>query len=263
MEVGKQQKHFVLTHGACHGAWVWYKVKPEIEAAGHLFTAVNLAASGINSKQLDDVRSLHDYTLPLLEVLEAIPQGEKVILVGHSGGGMSAALAMEKYPEKISVAVFLNAIMPDSTNGPSFVLDKYAGGTPPEAWMDTQFAAFGDPNEPLISLAVGPKFMKSTLYHLCSTEDYTLGTLLVRPGSLFMEDLHKLDKFTNEGFGSVPRIYVVCTEDKTIPAEFQRWMIENNPVKEVKEIEGADHMPMFSKSDQVCKCFLEIAAEYN
>ncbi|KAA8547240.1 hypothetical protein F0562_003896 [Nyssa sinensis] len=263
MEVSKPKNHFVLTHGACHGAWVWYKVKPRIEAAGHRFTAVNLAACGVNTKQLDEVRSLYDYTLPLLEVLASIPENEKVILVGHSGGGMSAALGMEKYPEKISVAVFLNAIMPDATHGPSYVLDQYTAGTPPDAWKDTQFLTFGDPKEPLIGLAVGPKFLKSTLYHLCCDEDYTLGTLLVRPGSLFMEDLHKADKFTDAGFGSVTRVYVVCDEDKTIPVEFQRWMIENNPVKEVKEIKGADHMPMFSKQDEVCKCLLEIAEKYN
>lgn len=120
----KEQKHFVLVHGVCHGAWVYYKVKPRVEAAGHRFTAVNMAAAGVNEKKLEEVPSLYEYTKPLLDVLAAIPENEKVILVGHSGGGMSAALGMEKYPDKISVGVFLNAIMPDTTNSPSFVLEK-------------------------------------------------------------------------------------------------------------------------------------------
>ncbi|KAK3000161.1 hypothetical protein RJ639_024315 [Escallonia herrerae] len=253
-------KHFVAVHGACHGAWVYYKLKPRIEALGHRFTAVNLAASGVNEQKLEEVHSLYDYTKPLLEVLASIPADEKVMLIGHSGGGMSAALGMEKFPHKISVGVFLNAIMPDTTNRPSFVLEKYSAGTPVDAWKDSQFAVYGDP--PLTSVTVGPKFLSSTLYHLCPVEDFTLGTLLVRPGSLFIENLLTEDKFTAEGLGSVTRVYVVCDEDKTIPLEFQRWMIENNPVTEVKEIIGADHMPMFSKPDELCKCLAEIADTY-
>nr|AAU95203.1 protein S [Catharanthus roseus] len=253
-------KHFVTVHGVGHGAWVYYKLKPRIEAAGHRCTAVNLAASGINEKKLEEVRSSIDYAAPLLEVLDSVPENEKVILVGHSGGGMTAAVGMEKFPNKISLAVFLNAIMPDTENRPSYVLEEYTAKTPPEAWKDCQFSAYGDP--PITSLVCGPEFISSTLYHLSPIEDHALGKILVRPGSLFIEDLLKAEKFTEEGFGSVPRVYVIAAEDKTIPPEFQRWMIENNPVKEVKEIKGADHMPMFSKPDELSQCLLDIAKKH-
>lgn len=72
----------------------------------------------------------------------------------------------------------------------------------------------------------------------------------------------KLENFTDEGFGSIPRVYVIAGDDKTIPPDFQRWMIENNPVKEVKEIKGTDHMPMFTKPDELCQCLLEIAKKH-
>ncbi|KAI8535187.1 hypothetical protein RHMOL_Rhmol10G0154300 [Rhododendron molle] len=253
--------HFVATHGMCHGAWVWHKVKPQMEAAGHQFTAVDLSACGANPKKLDEVHSLYDYTKPLLEVLASLPPDDKVVLVGHSGGGIAATVAIEKYPWKISLDIFLTGIMPDTEHGPSYALDQYAAGTPADAWKDTQFSVYGDPNEPLTSLVVGPHFLKSTLYQLCPIEDFTLATLMVRPGSLLIEDLHKIKKFTDEGFGSITRVYVVvCEQDKCIPPEFQRWMIENNPVEEVKVIEEADHMPMFSAPEKLCKCLLEIAA---
>ncbi|KAE9448938.1 hypothetical protein C3L33_19164, partial [Rhododendron williamsianum] len=205
-----------------------------MEAAGHQFTAVDLSACGADPKKLDEWDTV--------------------------GGGIASAVAMEKYPRKISLAIFLTGIMPDTEHGPSYALDQYAAGTPADAWKDTQFSVYGDPNEPLTSLVVGPHFLKSTLYQLCPIEDFTLAPLMVRPGSLFIEDLHKIKKFTDEGFGSVTRVYVVCEQDKCIPPEFQRWMIENNPVKEVKVIEEADHMPMFSAPEKLCKCLLEIAA---
>ncbi|CAA2974959.1 salicylic acid-binding 2-like [Olea europaea subsp. europaea] len=255
-----QQKHFVATHGVGHGSWVYYKLKPRIEAAGHRFTPVDLAASGVNEKKLEEVLTLDEYTTPLLEVLASIPENEKVVLIGHSGGGMAAAVGMEKYPEKIAVAVFLNAIMPDSKNRPSYVLEQYSAKTPLDAWLDTQFSTYGCP--PITSLLVGPKFISSSLYHLSTVEDQALGALLMRPGSLFIEDLLKADNFTDAKFGSVPRVFVLASEDRVIPPEFQRWMIENNPVKEVKEIKGSDHMPMFSRPDELCQCLVEIAKTY-
>ncbi|CAK9166416.1 unnamed protein product [Ilex paraguariensis] len=217
MEVAKQKKHFVLVHGACHGAWIWYKIKPRLESAGHQVTALDMSASGINPKKLDELRTLYDYTLPLIEFMASVPPNEKVILVGHSLGGLNLAVAMDKYPEKISVAVFLAAFMPDSTHTPSYVLDQ----------------------------------------------DLTLAKTLVRPGSLFLEDLSKTTKFSTERYGSVKRVYVICNEDKGIPEEFQQWMIDNIGAMEAKEIKGADHMAMCSKPAELCHCLLEIANKYD
>ena len=118
------QKHFVLVHGACHGAWCWYKLKPQLESAGHRVTALDLAASGINMKAIQDVHTLYEYTEPLLEFLASLPPNEKVVLVGHSLGGLNLALAMDKYPERVAVGVFLAAFMPDTRHKPSYVLDQ-------------------------------------------------------------------------------------------------------------------------------------------
>lgn len=123
-EANKEQKHFVLVHGACHGAWSWYKLKPRLEYAGHRVTAIDLAASGINLKSITDLYTMADYSQPLLEFMASLSPNEKVILVGHSLGGMSLALAMEEFTEKISVSVFLTAFMPDTIHQPSYVLEQ-------------------------------------------------------------------------------------------------------------------------------------------
>ncbi|KAI7733337.1 hypothetical protein M8C21_028375, partial [Ambrosia artemisiifolia] len=104
--------------------WCWFKLKPLLEAAGHRVSAFDLAASGTNTQSIQDVATLSDYTKPLLDFMATIPPEEKVVLVGHSLGGMNIALAMEKFPEKVSVAVFLTAFMPDSDHKPSYVLDQ-------------------------------------------------------------------------------------------------------------------------------------------
>ncbi|WMV14984.1 hypothetical protein MTR67_008369 [Solanum verrucosum] len=261
MEVMK--KHFVLVHGAGHGGWCWYKLKPLLEAAGHKVTTFDLAASGIDLRKIEQLHTLHDYTLPLMELMESLPQEEKVILVGHSLGGMNLGLVMEKYPQKINVAVFLAAFMPDSVHISSYVLDQYYEQTPEENWLDTQFLPYGSPEDPLTSLTFGPKYLANKLYQLSSPEDLTLALSLMRPSSLFREDLSKAKYFTDEGYGSVKRVYIMCTEDKGIPEEFGRWQIDNIGVTEAKEIKGADHMSMLSMPKELCDTLLEIAHKYN
>ncbi|GLT49959.1 hypothetical protein SLA2020_234790 [Shorea laevis] len=76
-----------------------------------------------STKRTSRIHTMHQYTKPLLEILAALPSGERVILAGHSLGGLNLALAMDKFPKKISVGVFIAAFMPDTTHRPSYVLD--------------------------------------------------------------------------------------------------------------------------------------------
>jgi len=115
-------KHFVLVHGACLGAWSWYKLIPPLKSYGHNVTAIDLAASGINLVRVSDIQTFSDYSKPLIDFMESIPSTQKVILVGHSLGGASISQAMELFPKKISVAVFVTATMP----GPSLPLSEIA-----------------------------------------------------------------------------------------------------------------------------------------
>lgn len=120
----ENQKHFVLVHGTCHGAWCWYKIIPLLRGAGHRVTALDLGASGIDSKQVDEVPSLWDYVKPLMEFMATIPHDEKVILVGHSYGGLPISLAMERFPHKILVAVFVTAYLPHYSSPPGTLIQE-------------------------------------------------------------------------------------------------------------------------------------------
>ncbi|XP_021714227.1 salicylic acid-binding protein 2-like [Chenopodium quinoa] len=254
------KKHFVLVHGATLGAWCWYKVKPLLEAAGHRVTPLDMAASGINLKKIHEIQGMRDYTEPLIAFLTSLPENEKVVLVGHSLGGINLALAMEMLPHKIEIAVFLAAFMPDYVNTPSFIFDQFVAQLPDENyWLDTEFKNTGDPKETLTTMSFSPQFI-AKLSHLSSIEDYELTMMLKRTSSLFLHDAWKPEaKLSKERYGSVRTAYVICNEDKGILAPFQRWMIENHGVKEVKELKGSDHMPMFCMPKQLCDCLQEIA----
>ncbi|CAH8263249.1 unnamed protein product [Arabidopsis lyrata] len=104
--------------------------------------------------------------------------------------------------------------------------------------------------------------MAKNLYQLSPVQDLELAKMLVRPQPLITKNLAEKSSFSEEGYGSVPRIYIVCEKDLVVPEDYQRSMINNFPVKEVMEIKDADHMPMFSKPQELCALLLEIANKY-
>ncbi|CAI0553883.1 unnamed protein product [Linum tenue] len=261
MEEGK--KHFVLVHGAAHGAWCWYKLIPLLKSSGHKVTALDLGASGVDPNRLDEIATISDYARPLMEFMASLPEDDgKVILVGHSFGGYVISLVMEMFPQKVLVAVFVTAEMPNLVEPPATLMIEYCARATPRTWLDTEFAPASSSQPDFLTMLFGPEFLCSRLYQLCSKEDLELGKALVRPSSLFLHDLSKAAKFTEEGYGSVRRVFVICNEDQGINEEFQRWMIQNYVVEEVMEIKESDHMAMLCEPRKLFDCLSQIANNY-
>lgn len=112
------RKHLVLVHGLCHGAWSWYKVMTHLRSTGHRVSAVDLGGSGTHPSRLEEIATFSDYIQPLLQFLQSLSADERVVLVGHSFGGLAISMAMEKFPHIVSVAVFITAYMPNCKNPP-------------------------------------------------------------------------------------------------------------------------------------------------
>ncbi|XP_021894237.1 polyneuridine-aldehyde esterase-like isoform X2 [Carica papaya] len=83
-----------------------------------------MAGSGVHPKQLDEIHTISDYAEPLMKFMASILPEEKVVLVGHSMGGICISGAMEKFPHKISVAVFVTAILPSFNLGLTVILEE-------------------------------------------------------------------------------------------------------------------------------------------
>ncbi|XP_070012827.1 methylesterase 10-like isoform X2 [Nicotiana tabacum] len=211
------KKHFVLVHGFCLGAWCWYKLVNLLQKIDHKVTALDLGASGINMKQLKEIVSITDYVQPLMDFMVSLPHDEKVILVGHSYGGLCISLAMEAFPQKISAAVFITAYMPNHKDPPALLIQ----------------------------------------------EDLELAKMLIRPGKFFTEDMSKEGLLTQEKYGSVRRVYVLCHDDPVMEEEFQMYNIQKSPPHEVKYIAKAGHMVMISQPLKLSLCLQEIADNYH
>ncbi|KAF7032739.1 hypothetical protein CFC21_043886 [Triticum aestivum] len=219
MEGSSSGKHFILVHGLCHGAWCWYKLVPMLRAAGHRVTALDMAASGAHPARMDEVPSFEDYSRPLLDAVAAAPAGERLVLVGHSLGGLNIALAMETFPRKVAAAVFLAACMP--------CVGRHMGAT---------------------------KIVGSKADHTLATMLVRPGCQFLDDPTMKDEVL-----LTDANYGSVNKVYVVAMADASNSEEMQHWMVDLNPGTEAEEIAGADHMAMCSKPRELCGVLLRIA----
>ncbi|KAF8015547.1 hypothetical protein BT93_H1159 [Corymbia citriodora subsp. variegata] len=234
----QREKHFVLIHGACHGAWCWYRVVTLLESSGHKVTALDMAASGVHPKQARELTSIVEYVEPLFDFLEGLPQEEKVILVGHSMGGLVLSMAMERFPEKRGHR------------------SKFSVGS--------AYAFDDGPARPPTALFFGGDLLSSKLYQLSPPEDLTLASYLMRPSRLYPDQAKMKEEVavTRGKYGAVRRAYIVCDQDLILTEDLQRWMVGMNPPDEVKVISGSDHMVMFSNPHELCLAFGEIAECY-
>lgn len=101
-------KHIVLVHGAWQGSWSFDLIKPLLQQKGWTVHAVDLPDNGWNSDTQIKAsqQSYCDYVVQMVHNI-----GEPVVLLGHSGGGLTISAVAEQIPELISHLIYLVGMM--------------------------------------------------------------------------------------------------------------------------------------------------------
>jgi hypothetical protein len=95
-------------------------------------------------------------------------------------------------------------------------------------------------------------------------QDLTLAKAATRPSRRFRNDATMNGAvLTAERYGAVRRVCVVAEDDAAWSAGFQRRMASWNPGTEVRGLQGADHMAMLSKPEELSKMLVEVADGYS
>ncbi|KAI4389015.1 hypothetical protein MLD38_001284 [Melastoma candidum] len=251
-----ETNHFVLVHGGGFGAWCWYKSIALLEEVGYTVTAIDLTGSGVHSSDTNRISSLKQYAKPLIDFLDKLDDGEKVILVGHDFGGACISYAMELLPGRISKAIFVSATMLGNGESPLDVFSKQAGSNP--LIRQAQILLYGNGNDhPPTAIDLDKSILKDLLFNKTPAKDIALASVSMR-SIPFAPVLEKLS-LTEEKYGSVRRFYVQTTEDNAIPLAEQEEMVNLNPPERSFCLRGADHSPFFSKPQGLHKVLVEIS----
>jgi pimeloyl-ACP methyl ester carboxylesterase len=102
---------FVLVHGAFCGGWVWRWVAPQLRAAGHDVFTPSLTGHGERVHLASPEIDLDTHIADVVNLLRYEDLSD-VILVGWSYGGMLAAGAADRVPERIAHVVHLDSDVP-------------------------------------------------------------------------------------------------------------------------------------------------------
>lgn len=101
----------VLVHGAWGGAWIWKRVLGPLRDAGHEVFAVTLTGDGERAHLLSPAITLRTHIDDVLGLIRAEELG-RLVLVGHSYGGMVITGVADRIPGRIRRLVYLDAFVP-------------------------------------------------------------------------------------------------------------------------------------------------------
>jgi pimeloyl-ACP methyl ester carboxylesterase len=228
--------HFVLVHGAWHGAWCWYKLASRLRARGHVVTCPDLPGHGVDRTPTAEV-TLDAYVGRVAGVLDAAPG--PVVLVGHSMGGAVIAQVSEVRPERIRDAVYLAAFAPG--HGQSIFQLARAD---PDDRMGARMVMSPDRR----SITLKPGTLREGLYADCPDEDVALAELLLVPQA--SAPLSTPLALTDTRYGRVRRHYVECTQDLAVSLGAQRAMPGRQGCASVHTLETS-HSPFLSAPDRL------------
>jgi pimeloyl-ACP methyl ester carboxylesterase len=102
---------FVLVHGAWHGGWCWRWLAPLLREQGYEVYAPTLTGLGERSHLLAPEIDLTTHIDDVVGVLQ-YEDLANVVLVGHSYAGMVVSGVVERSPERIAHAIYLDAFLP-------------------------------------------------------------------------------------------------------------------------------------------------------
>ena len=277
---------FVLIHGGWHNHSAWDRVTPILEADGFAALTLDLPGAGKNAtaptslgRRPFDPAAFAAERSPIAGVTqeertqavvalikEAAFSGGKVILVGHSAGGMTISAVAEQVPNLLLAVVYIAGFM--VPNGMP-LLAMLQHETMSSALSPGLFV--GDP------VAIG-----ATRINAGSTDKAYKSLLKASfygdvPESEFAHAASQLhcdesnagalapSKITPERFGAVPRHYIRCTQDRAVPLSGQDHMIATVDgsigSKTTTHTLESSHSPFLSQPANLSRILIDIAVQ--
>ena len=221
---------FVLVHGAWHGAWCWKRILPSLWAKGHRAFPVTLTGVGDREHLMSPTIRLATHIDDVAAVIET-EELKRVVLVGHSYGGLLITAVADRFAERVVRLVYLDAIVPHSGESWSSSHDESA----------RQARRAGIARDGVIPPPPASAFG-------LTGEDAAWVDRRQRPhpGAVYEDVLH----FDEARVASLARTFVDCTSPALPTIEKSRERVRSEPGWQVIEI-ATGHDPMISAPDKL------------
>lgn len=227
--------HFLLIHGAAHGAWCWDAVLPFLNIAGHAARAIDLPRAGGLGDQAQAIRAaLDDWS------------GGPVALLGHSMAGFAITAAAEADPRGIAMLIYLCAFVP----APGQSIASLRRG-----WPDHPLRGTYDLSPDRATFSFRPEVATDRFYHDCPPQVARAATARLRPEPVAPQESPVTPTGRSAG---IPRAYIRCTDDRAIPPAQQGAMAATLPGAAVHDL-PTGHSPFLSAPKALADLLIRIA----
>ena len=257
---------FLFLHGSFHAAWNWHKVLPLVEASGHRGIALDLPGHGRDRTPASKVTLARcvDHVVDQLD--------EPAVIVAHSRNGIVASEIAERIPDRCVGLAYLAAyLIPTGHSMMEYALGDTQSlvvqniDEPPSpkrlAWMTrilrlswTRWLAARVLPRRLQTHSLARRAYTRALYHDCAAEIAELADVLLEPEPNWAGFTPLA--LTPERYGTVPKVYVECLEDRAVTLELQRRMLADTPCDHVFSL-ASGHSPFFSQPTQLVQALLD------
>jgi len=217
----------LMVHGSCHGAWAFRDLAPALQDLGYTAFGIDLPGHGNNPRPITDI-TLDLYADAILDAFE-----DSAIVLGHSMAGFPISAAAEKAPDRIDRLIYLCAYVP--RDGVSLIdMRKEAQRQPILEAVERTADGLG--------MNILPHRARELFYQDCSDAvvEFAISNLCtqaIKPQATPIQ--------IGENYARVPKSYIRCTNDQTIPPEHQLTMVSDWDQKDVYDI-ARSHSPFFS-----------------
>jgi pimeloyl-ACP methyl ester carboxylesterase len=233
-QVGSPQT-FVLVPGAWHGGWCWRDVAAILRKAGHTVYTPTQTGLGERSHLLSRNITVDTFVDDIANVIRW-EQLEKVVLVGHSFGGLSISGVADRMPERLSRLVYLDSLILENGQTPFSAV--------PNEIVAARLKAAEESSNGLSLPVPDP-----TQIGLLREEDqhFVVSRLTPHPLSTYTSPLHLRNPVGN----GIPATYVQCSSPAYAPvAKSLAWARSNGwPIVELK----TGHVAMVSAPAEVAR----------
>jgi pimeloyl-ACP methyl ester carboxylesterase len=223
----------LLIHGTCHGAWCFDLLIPELAALGITARAIDLPGRDGSPTTLDA------YAQAILAA--ATPD---TILVGHSAGGFAITAAAEADPTRFRGLIYLCAYLP----APGLSLADMRRAGPSQPLMPAIRMA-----EDKQSFTIDPALAPQAFYQDCPPDRARWATARLCPQPVTPQQTRLWPKAAE----TLPRHYIICSQDQTIPPEYQAQMASHLPSDRIHTLPSG-HSPFLSMPNALAGLLAEI-----